>query len=126
MQLTHRPLDVRTLLDDPTYTQRVLDRVQAVQGLGLDQGFPVLDLLTRGCLLVAILKAVYVVRICDGDSLVARVQRAAATDAACRLLLDRWCSFVNNDPTLQQLQPGVYLFLGPAWRHVPAHCPLGQ
>lgn len=117
MHLVPRPLRVRGLMNEPAFTQRILDRI-----LGWDiydeHGRSILELRTNGTFPLPVLQAIIVVWIAPDKSLAARVELAQSSDGKCRLALRPWMRFVNHDTDQPELGQGIHLWLGAAWRHL--------
>lgn len=119
MPLVPRPAKVRGLLDDPAYAQRVLNRITACIAIDDRRQLPVIDLETVGTIPETVLEQITLVRISKGESLAARVLAARSTEGDCRVTLCPWMGFINHEPSRPQLDPGIHLWLGAAWRHLP-------
>lgn len=119
MNLPARPSQVRGLMDDPAYTQRILNRVLGVVNIADEDERAVIDLRTSGTIPLPVLEAIIVVWIEPGQHLAARVEFSEVGDGACRLTLRPWMGFVNHDLTHLVLERGIHLWLGAAWRHIP-------
>ncbi|KKW32817.1 MAG: hypothetical protein UY76_C0016G0004 [Candidatus Uhrbacteria bacterium GW2011_GWA2_52_8d] len=119
MSLPPRPTQVRGLMDDPAFAQRILDRILAVLDIKDEDERSILDLQTSGTIPTAVLDQIVVVWIAPNQHLAARVEFSEAGDGACRLILRPWMGFVNHDPDQLMLEQGIHLWLGAAWRHIP-------
>lgn len=119
MPLVPRHEKVRGLLDDPAYAQRILDRITACLAIDDRRPLPVIDLETDGIIPEAVLEQLRVVRISAQESLAARVLAARCGLGECRLTLCPWMVFINYEPSRPRLDPGIHLWLGPAWRYLP-------
>ena len=106
-------------MDDPAFTQRILNRILLVLDIKDEDERSILDLQTSGTIPTGVLDKIVVVWIGPDWSLAARIQKARSGDGACRLILRPWMGFVNHDTQQSVLEPGIHLWLGAAWRHIP-------
>lgn len=123
MSIPPRPTQVRGLMNDPAFAQRILDRILTCLDIKDEDEDEdersILDLRTSGVIPLPVLKAIVVVWIAQDTSLAARVLDAKSVDGLCRLTLCPWMGFVNYDPDQSVLEQGIHLWLGAAWRHIP-------
>lgn len=119
MSLIPRPGRVRGLMDDPAFTQRILDRILICLDMKDEDERSILNFHTRGLIPLPVLEAIIVVWIEPDTSLAARVEFAESSDGACRLALPPWMGFVNRDTVHPAPDQGIHLWLGTAWRHIP-------
>jgi len=107
------------LMEIPAFAQKILYRVTTLTGVGRCRGHDTLDLRTNGCIPTHLLEKIRVVRIQANQSLVGRVNAAQSVDGHCRLFVNQWKVFINDDPHTPQLEPGIHLWIGLAWCHIP-------
>jgi len=119
MELVPRPQPVHWITDEPAFLRRLLDRFEALLGIQEDETGCILSLKTAGPIPSELLDQLLVVRIAPGESLATHVQSVQTADGMCRLTLRSWLGFLNHDPLSPPLAPGLHLWLGAAWRHVP-------
>ncbi|MBI4592512.1 hypothetical protein HY733_03635 [Candidatus Uhrbacteria bacterium] len=121
MPLAHSHFGVTTLAHHTLFVQQLLNRIRAHGGFQNVHGITVLALDIDGGLNATFLEAgAYVVWIQENVSLCARLRVLQADGACSRAWLDPWRRFVNQDIDPARHLPGVHLWHGAAWRHVPA------